>query len=138
MAKSSIKRVAGSLDTNVLLRYVLHDIPQQSKMIDTMLAQGAVYAVEDSALFEMMYVLEKVYLLDRYAVAENVYAIIRSNSFRSQAAFFEMMLPLYIKEHALSVIDCALLVYARFHTITPLKTFDKDIVRLSRGDASTP
>ena len=141
--KSTVKRsdseqIAGSVDTNILLRYALHDVPDQSRAIEVMLASGASPVVEDAAILEMMYALEKVYEMKRDAVCDNVCAVIRSDAFVCNSAFFERVLLLYENEDKLSIIDCALLEYARQRPALPLKTFDKDMIKRSHGDASSP
>ena len=135
---ATTKRISGSVDTNVLLRYVLHDVPGQSRDIDAMIAGGASFVVEDAALLEMMYVLEKVFEMERDVVCDNMYAVIRNGAFVSSVGFFEKVLALYVAEQKLSIIDCALLEYARASRALPLKTFDKDIIKRSKGDASAP
>ncbi len=130
--------LSGSVDTNILLRYALHDVPEQSRVIEVMLASGASLLVEDAALLEMMYALEKLYEMERDAVCDNVRAVIRSDAFVCNSAFFEKVLMLYENEDKLSIIDCALLEYARQRPALPLRTFDKDMIKRSYGDASAP
>ena len=130
--------LSGSVDTNILLRYALHDVPEQSKLIEIMLTSGASLVVEDAALLEMMYALEKLYEMERDAVCDNVRAVIHNDAFMCNSIFFEKMLVLYENENKLSIIDCALLEYARASGALPLKTFDKDMIKRSGGDASAP
>jgi predicted nucleic-acid-binding protein len=129
------RRTQGSLDTNVLLRFVLDDVPEQTKAIDTLFKKGGVYCVEDVVLVEMVFVLEKVYALPRDAVVDSLLVIINHRQIVCAQRIFEQVLPLYRTKPSLSFLDCLVLVYARFAQKTPLYTFDKALVKHSEGNA---
>lgn len=134
MAKSNCP----SLDTNVLLRLVLDDVPEQSKIIKALLNAKTKYQVADPALIEMVFVLEKVYQLERPYIVDNIMFIVRHPQFICNRTLFETIVPVYLFEPALSITDCALLGYARLNNATPLYTFDKKLVAKSEGDAKHP
>ncbi len=53
-------RTRESLDTNIILRIMLKDIPEQCLRIqDLFLRQGCVYDVADLAITEAVYVMQK-------------------------------------------------------------------------------
>jgi predicted nucleic-acid-binding protein len=116
--------MTGSLDTNILLRLILEDVPEQSIAVEKLLAEGKVFEVADAALFEMIYVLEKLYKINREQVAKSVLAIARNTKFNCNRKLFELTMPLYVQESKLSIIDCALTHYAKLNNATPLFTFD--------------
>ncbi len=122
-------RKQGSLDTNLLLRLVLGDIPMQTKAVETLLASG-VFDVSDIAIVEMVFVLEKIYRLPRPLVAENIAIIIRHPSINSNRKLFALTLPLYIAQPKLSIVDCTLLMYAELNKAAPLYTFDADLAKI--------
>ena len=132
MAKN---KSAGSLDTNLLLRLLLGDVPSHIQAVETLLEKGTLFDVADAAIIEMIFVLEKIYGFARQDIQENVYAITRNEQFNCNKVLFEYALPLYIKQSNLSLIDCVLLSYARIQNVTPLWTFDKNLIKLSGGDA---
>lgn len=119
----------GSLDTNILLRLLLNDIPQQSSAVEKLLTSGKTYEIADAALFEIVYVLEKVYKIQREQVAKSILVIVRNNQFNCNRKLFELTMPLYIQESKLSIIDCALVHYATLQNATPLFTFDKALAQ---------
>lgn len=129
------KRVSGSLDTNVLLRFVLNDVPAHTRAVETLLKKGGMYHVEDIALVEMVFVLEKLYRMPRDVVVDNVLAIINHEQIACTKRVFEVSLPVYMAQPSLSFVDCLLLAYARVTKRTPLYTFDKALITHAGGDA---
>lgn len=116
--------MTGSLDTNILLRLILDDVPEQSVVVENLLKNGKVFDIADASLFEMVYVLEKLYKINREQVAKTVLTLVRNNKFNCNRKLFELTMPMYIKEPKLSIIDCALTNYAKLNSATPLFTFD--------------
>lgn len=114
----------GSLDTNILLRLTLNDVPEQTKAVESLLNGKSNFEIADAALFEMIFVLEKVYGLPRDRVVKSVYSIIRNPIFNCNRRLFELTLPLYEAALKLSIVDCALTKYAELNNNTPLFTFD--------------
>ena len=53
-----------SLDTNVVLRYILNDIPKQTEKVKTIITTAGCY-ITDVVAIETVYVLERVIELDR-------------------------------------------------------------------------
>jgi len=128
----------GSLDTSILLRLILDDIPEQSLTVEKLLASGEVFEIADAALFEMIFVLEKLYRLNREQVAKSVLAIVRNTQFNCNRRLFELIMPLYIEAPKLSIIDCALHQYAKLNNTTPLFTFDITLHRSCRDSTKIP
>jgi predicted nucleic-acid-binding protein len=131
----SANKLSGSLDTNILLRLVLNDVPAHTRAVEALLQQGKGFRVEDVTIVEMVFVLEKLYRMPRIVVLDNVLAVINHEKVVCAKRVFEMALPLYVAEHRLSFVDCMLLAYARIDKRTPLHTFDKALVKHSSGDA---
>jgi predicted nucleic-acid-binding protein len=134
MAKSS----TASLDTNVLLRLVLNDVPEQIVAINKLLARGSKFEVSDAALIEMVFVLERSYKITRSVVDENLRFIIGHPQLVCNKYLFDKVLSLYVSAPTLSIHDCTLLWYARLNQKKPLYTFDKKLVSKSGGDAEQP
>ena len=132
------KKNNGSFDTNMLLRLLLDDVPGQTAAVEKLLRPGRTYEVADVALIEMVFVLEKVYEMDRSLIKENVIGIIRNRSFICNSSLFERTMPLYVAEPSLSVVDCTLLTYAQLNSALPLYTFDKKLITVSDGDSVAP
>jgi predicted nucleic-acid-binding protein len=116
--------MTGSLDTNALLRLALEDLPEQTAAIEKLLSTGTTFEIADAALFEMVYVLERVYRLPRLEVVENMLSIVRNKQFNCNRKLFELALPAYLEHPKLSIVDCALTQYAELNNASPLYTFD--------------
>ena len=134
MAKN---RPHGSFDTNMLLRLVLGDVPVQTQAAERLLGRGGTFEVADVAVIEMVFVLEKLLHKDRALIQENVFAITRHKQFLTNKKLFEACMPLYSAHPSLSIVDCALISYAKLGK-APLYTFDKDIINHAKGDAKIP
>lgn len=132
------KTVAGSLDTNILLRLLLGDVADQTSAVDKLLESGGKFEIADAALIELVFVLEKIYKFERSLIGENILGIVRNQQFICNRELFERAVPLYLENNRLSIMDSALLIYARLNRATPLFSFDKDSIKLSAGDAQAP
>lgn len=122
---------SGSLDTNILLRLALDDVPDQTILIEKLLLKGNTFAVADAALFEMVFVLEKVYRLPRTLVVENMHTVVRNKQFICNRALFERTLHFYLEHPKLSIVDCGLKIYAELNNASPLYTFDQALAKAS-------
>ncbi len=135
MAKSKSR---GSLDTNVLLRYLLGDVPHQSTAVESLLADGSVFDVADAALLEAVFVLEKFYKMERELIQDNMFTVTRNKQFACNQQLFERCMPLYVSHPSLSITDCILLTQARLNKKTPLYAFDEKLAKYSEGNAVIP
>ena len=116
-----------SLDTNILLRWLLRDVPAQAKRADALISSGRSLVVADIAVSELAYVLEKVAGMPRNLVAENVNAILSQAKISCNRALFQKTLALYVTSPALSFNDCYLAAHAQLNNAVPLYTFDKKL-----------
>ena len=128
----------GSLDTNLLLRLVLGDVPAQAEAVEKLLKLGSIFDVSDIAIIEMIYVLENVYKLPRAIISQNVSFIINHTCINSNRRIFAVSLPLYIDNPKLSFVDCAFTKYAELNKATPLYTFDADLAKACSPVAQIP
>jgi len=135
MAKN---KTTGSLDTNTLLRLLLGDVPKQAQSVELLIEQSDQLEVSDAVIIEMVFVLEKVYYLERSMIVTNIHSILSNPKMNCNRGMFKHVLDLYEAESKLSIVDCAVLQYARVHKSTPLYSFDKALVKKSRGDCVTP
>lgn len=128
----------GSLDTDILLRLVLDDVPAQADAVEKLLKPGNIFYVSDIAIIEMVYVLEKVYKLPRAIIYQNIYSIINHTCIRCNRKIFLVSLSLYIDNPKLSFVDCTLTKYAELNKATPLYTFDADLAKICFPLTQTP
>lgn len=120
---------SGSLDTNLLLRLVLGDVPKQAEAVEKLLASSGSFNVSDITLVEMVFVLEKVYHLPRKVVVENMRAIIQHDNIECNRKLFAITLTHYLEFPKLSIVDCVLTRQAELGKATPLYTFDADLAK---------
>jgi predicted nucleic acid-binding protein len=77
---------AGILDSNVLLRYILRDIPDQADQTRTLLRKIGVGEAEavllPTSFLEIVYVLERQYRLGRDRIGDTLYEILMLNGIR--------------------------------------------------------
>jgi len=117
-----------SLDTNVLLRFALRDIPDQFVRARTVLARpDARYRVADAVWLEMAYVLGGYYHLDRPAIVDVITSLMGIDSVVTDAATITAACTLFIDHPKLSFADCYLGAYADQTHATPLLTFDEKL-----------
>ncbi len=122
---------SGSLDTNVILRLLLDDVPEQNAAVVELIDGQSEnqLAVADVALVEVVFVLERYYGIGRAEISgmiEGVMSLVQINCNRTLLA---KALPLFVQNPSLSFEDCCLAVYAELNDATPLWTFDKDLAK---------
>jgi predicted nucleic-acid-binding protein len=113
-----------SLDTNIVLRAVLNDVPKQANLALKLIDEQQVY-ITDVVLIEVVFVLEKVYRYER-AVIEGLLRRIITLPNMVISWYLPDLLPLYARQPALSIVDC----YAATETRAfknELQTFDKKL-----------
>jgi predicted nucleic-acid-binding protein len=116
-----------SLDANVVLRFVLNDVPTQSRRARAFVAATACYTT-DVALSEVCFVLDKVYGLDREVITGLMSAFLRVETIMYNESIIDEVLHLYVRSRSLSFADCYAATEARYFG-NDLVTFDKALVR---------
>ena len=119
---------AGSLDTNALLRLLLNDIPSQHLAVKTLLkAANKQFAVADTAIIELVFVLERHYGLTRHQIYEAIVGLMQLKEINCNRILFENALITFTHHATLSFEDCCLSSYATLNDAEPLWTFDKKL-----------
>lgn len=119
---------AGSLDTNVLLRLLLNDVPAQHKAALNLFndTQGQLH-VADTAIIEVVFVLSRAYKFTRPQVLEAIDGVMKLAKLSLNRMLFENALPVFMSHPSLSFEDCCLATYANLNNAEPLWTFDKKL-----------
>ncbi len=119
---------AGSLDANVLLRLLLNDVPEQHEAVVRLFEKAPEqFAVADTAVIEVVFVLERHYGFTREAIAEAIDGLAALLKINCNRRLFEKALPLFLASPGLSFEDCCLAVYAELSEAKPLWTFDRKL-----------
>lgn len=120
-----------SLDTNIILRLTLRDVPEQcEKIVDLFMRQGVVYDVADLAIIEAVYVMQKQGNT-RKQIVDALCVTLDSFELCYNRALFERVFPMYLACPKLSFNDCCLAGYAALNQAEPLWTFDKALAKES-------
>lgn len=113
------------VDTNVILRYLLHDVESQQKEVDEIMASGV--ATIPEVLPEVVYVLRKSYKVDRRKTAEALLTILDEIEIAHKAVMIQAA-KLYGTTN-LDFVDCLFAAYHRVENIE-VYTLDKDLNKL--------
>jgi len=113
------------VDTNIILRYLLNDIPKQSEIARSELKSGNV-KILTQVVAEVIYVLSKIYKINRNEISENLlkifslYGVIVEN---------EEIVVFAVAEYGNSKLDFVdELIYANSKIRgTAVKTFDSSL-----------
>lgn len=116
-----------SLDTNVLLRYFLKDIPEQGVKSKTVISGSVVY-VTDVVLTDTVFVLERVIEMERSDIVRLITAFLNLPNLVYNDYFLDETIDLYGSQKNLSFVDCYAAVEAKMYN-NSLATFDKQLVK---------
>ena len=123
------------LDTNCLLRFFLHDIPEQyeeTKELITQAKEGKIRLTIPSVVIpELLYALEKYYSFSRKQTVEIILAaVIASYIEVENRNLYRATLNLY-KNATIDFVDCYVVCKARMER-SELFTFDKKLQKFMR------
>ena len=93
------------IDTNYLLRYMLNDIPEQSKMAADIIMDGA--EIYPETIPEAVYVLQKIYKIDRKNVSSALLDVLDDITVERKDQIREALM-LFCRTR-LDYIDCLIL-----------------------------
>ena len=116
-----------SLDTNIILRFLLRDIPHQAAKAATELTSYRCY-VTDVVITETVFVLEKVYEAPRKEIAVAINSFLAFPNLLCNADLLAEMIDLYQQHRSLSIIDCYAAVEAGASG-NQLITFDTKLLK---------
>lgn len=118
-----------AIDTNVLVRLIVRDDPEQVRSAEAFVAGGA--WVSHLALAETMWVLDAVYERSAAQIASALDLLLNHKNLSLQDAdVVGAALEQFKRRPALGFSDCLTLEIARKAGHVPLGTFDKDLARL--------
>ena len=129
-----------SLDTNVILRLLLNDVPSQAQEVRALFLRAKPHSlvVEDAVFLECVWILSGPhYNFGRGAIAELLLGIVNMQPLRCNRSLVERVMSLYVQYPSISLIDLVLAAYAELAGATPLLTFDKAFAKKLPGVTST-
>ena len=123
-----MKKFNGSVDTNILLRLLLNDIPEQHTAAKELMQQSTnQVAVADTAVIELVFVLDRHYGFSRIQISEALDGLMKLKEINCNRVLFENATALFTEHSGLSFEDCCLSTYANLNGAEPLWTFDKKL-----------
>ena len=125
-----------SLDTNVILRFLLRDVPAQAARAESAATSPDVY-VTDVAITETVFVLEKYYEASRSEIVSSLTAFLALPNLISNAAMFMDVFELYEARATLSIVDCYAAIEAK-EWQNELATFDKKLLKYGGAQVIEP
>jgi len=124
-----------SLDTNVVLRFLLNDVPAQTARVKSLLKRSPLY-VSDVIICEAVFVLENMIGLDRPQIS-HLLKMLAAVPGLITSFFLPDVIDLYVKKAALSFVDCYAAVEAKTFGAS-LYTFDKKLINQCGAHVSAP
>ena len=112
-----------SLDTNIVLRFLLDDVPEQTEKATKAIENDKVY-VTDVIVVEVIYVLEKVILLSREDISKLVIDFLGFSNIVHNPYFLLETIQFYERHPSLSIVDCYASSEAEAYN-NQLVTFDR-------------
>lgn len=120
-----------SLDTNVVLRFLLDDVPAQTEKATRIIETHEVY-VTDAVVIEVVFVLEKVMELPRRDIATLITGFLGFANVTYNTYFLLEAIQYYEHHPSLAIVDCCAAIEAKaFHN--QLATFDKRLANQGGG-----
>jgi len=116
-----------SLDTNIVLRFLLDDVPEQSQKATKLIASNAVVYVTDVVVIEIVYVLEKVFEVSRNDIHDLVLGFLDFSNVVHNPRFLIDAVELYAAHPSLSIVDCYACEEAKSYN-NELVTLDKRLI----------
>lgn len=121
-----------SLDTNVILRIMLMDVPEQClAIVDLFMRQNYIYDVPDLAITESVFVMQEN--CTREEIVSNLRKLFELPGINANFNLFNKVFPMYLKHPKLSFNDCCLAGYAELNQAEPLRTFDRKLAKQAKS-----
>lgn len=125
-----------SLDTNLVLRFVVGDVPNQTEKAQRLITSSTCY-VTDVVVVETVFVLEKFYELSRKDIAHGMKRFLALPNIIYNSQVIDDAINLFAEAAGLSFVDCYSTVEAAMADAT-LYTFDKDLIKLGGEHVVAP
>ena len=118
------------LDTNVLLRFALKDVPGEFARAKALLEQADhTFVVADAAWIEIAYALQHHYDLDRLAIVDIIESLMSIECLKTASSVITATCATFLTRPKLSFTDCYLAAHAAQVVGAYLYTFDEKLAR---------
>lgn len=113
------------VDANVVLRYLLSDVPQLSTKSVILLENEATY-IPFEVIAEIVYVLDKVYGVSRAEISESLINLLKYRNISTHGVEIALVAMKIFNETKLDIIDTFLCAYNKAKGYEVV-TFDKEL-----------
>lgn len=123
-----------SFDTNLLIRWILQDVPEQAALVIAILKDPTIKQIHiaDMAIAEVVWILSSPRVGYKRAEIVEILDILFSHPKASyNRALIDKVLPFYVSHPAISFVDACLASYAELAG-NQLLTFDRKLSRQSK------
>lgn len=124
-----------SIDTNVLLRWLLADNQSQASTVQKLLDQPTLKKVHitDIVIAESVWVMQSVYKLERSQIQEALEIILNYPKFNLNKILFIEVLKDYVTRTSVSFVDLMIASYGKLNNSAPVFTFDQKFAKNVEG-----
>jgi predicted nucleic-acid-binding protein len=127
----------GYVDTNVLVRLVVRDSPQQAHKALQLIRDNSPVRVHSAIMLETAFVLLRTYKRSRATVAQTLASILKSPRFVvDERSVWPLTLDLFIST-PLHLVDCHVAARAITDRVA-LHTLDQDLAKIAQRRRPTP
>ena len=128
-----------ALDTNVLLRLVVPDLPEQHQRARQLLTTpGARFLVADYVFVELVFALDRHYGFSRDQIAEIAEMVMALDNIECHATLLTAAVEFWRAHPKLSFEDCLMAENAQIQAATPLWTFDHKLANQHSSAQEVP
>ena len=124
------------VDTNILLRFLLNDVPKQTEEAKLKIEQAKAgklkLVVPQIVIFEIIFALTKIYGFEKNKVIDVIRVLINSDYLEVESRDILYVALDLFRLSAISFVDCFIASYAKSRNVEVL-TFDKDLNKLSKS-----
>jgi predicted nucleic acid-binding protein len=130
--------VTGFVDTNVIVRHLTGDPPEQARRATNLLDNVSSLWLADVIVAEVVYVLESVYRVDRDGIAGLMRSIVSSHRMRvSDLPLLLRTIEVY-EHHRLAFADAYLVASAERSGVAAVVSFDRGISKVGTVERIEP
>lgn len=128
-----IKANVEHIDTNIIIRLITQDSPDEVKKAEKLIAdKHKIYVFEDAAIMEVVFVLmSDFYRFTRQDVADSLKTIMLIDNIYFNKSVISHALDMFIAHPKLSFVDCYLAIMTETSDETPLWTLDQKLAHQS-------
>lgn len=127
------------LDTNILIRFLTHDIDSQTKAVEKLFTKARTKSliIPDIIVVEIVHVLLSVYKIDKKAIIDKINILLTFEKFKINTSLFQKVVELYSR-HTISFVDAYLVALTSYDKPLTLYTFDKKLLTLLNINTKQP